>query len=112
LTNKISLTQIKKYNVNHKILESLASLESRLILFSIIKNSKTAEEIAKKENIPQSTIYSKLHELEDLGLIHVEKTIKSKAGRLTNFYQSRISSITMHLKSTEPSFILTPISTG
>ncbi|MCV0373642.1 MAG: winged helix-turn-helix domain-containing protein [Nitrosarchaeum sp.] len=112
MANKFSLTQVKKYNINHKILESLASLESRIILFSIIKSSKTAEDIAKKENIPQSTVYSKLHELEDLGLICVEKTIKSGAGRLTKFYQSRISSITMNLNSVEPHFILTPVSTS
>lgn len=109
VANKLSLTQKKRYDINHKILESLANLESRIIIFSIVKESKTAESIAFDEKLPQSSVYSKLRDLENLGLICVDDIEKTSAGRITKKYRSRISGVTMNLKSTEPKFKLNPV---
>jgi len=94
MAKKMSLAQRKKYDVNHKILGSLAILESRIILFSLVKKAKTAEELAVEENLPQSSVYKKLGELEELGLVYVDNAEKTSAGRTKKLYQSRISGVT------------------
>jgi len=103
---KISLAQKKKYDINHKILETVANLESRAIIFSLVKKSKTAEEISKEEKIPQSSVYSKLSDLLDLGLVYVDSMERTYAGKTTKFYKSRIKEIAINLKSIEPKLVI------
>jgi len=40
LARKLSLPQLKKYDVTQKVIEALADAESRAILFSTIKKRK------------------------------------------------------------------------
>ena len=72
MSRKISLSQLKKYDVNQKVLEALADAQSRAILFSIIKDGKTAIELSEKCRIPLSSVYKKLSDLENLTLVRVE----------------------------------------
>ena len=76
MTKRPTLSQLKKYDVNQKVLESLADAQSRSILFSVIKQGKTAAELAEKHKIPLSSVYKKISDLEDLSLIKVEKLEK------------------------------------
>ena len=72
LAKRLTLPQLKKYDITQKVIESLADAESRTILFSIIKKGKTASEISEKCKIPLSSVYKKLLDLEDLTLLEVD----------------------------------------
>ncbi len=108
LARRITLPQLKKYDITQKVFEALADAESRTILFSIIKKGKTATEIAEKYKIPQSSVYKKLAELEELTLVKVDQWLISDKGRKYKVYKSRISKADITIKRPEP--VLTLVS--
>lgn len=108
MTRRLTLSQLKKYDVNQKVLEALADAQSRSILFSVIKEGKTASELAEEHRIPLSSVYKKISELEDLSLIRVEKWILSDNGKKFKIYKSRISKADVSIRKPEPVISLFP----
>jgi len=108
LTRKLTLPQLKKYDVTQKVIEALADAESRAILFSTIKKGKTASELSEKLKIPLSSVYKKLYGLEELSLIEIDKWLISDKGRKFKVYKSRISKADIIIKKPEPSLHLVP----
>ena len=99
---KVKVTQLDKYDINQKIIKSLADLESRTILFSIKNKAKFAEEISLENKIPISTVYKKLEKLEELSLLKIERIELSEYGRRVKYYKSRISEVEISIKKLEP----------
>ena len=108
MARRLTLPQLKKYDINQKVIEALANAESRAILFSTIKKGKTATELSYKLKIPLSSVYKKLSELEVLTLIEVDRWIISDKGRKFKVYKSRISKAVISIKKPEPTLILSP----
>ncbi len=108
LKRRLTLPQLKKYDITQKVIEALADAESRAILFSIIKKGRTASDICDKCKIPLSSVYKKLTDLENLTLVEVEKWLISDKGRKFKVYRSRISKADISIKKSEPSLILVP----
>lgn len=103
-----SLSQLKKYDVNQKVIEALADAQSRVILFSIIKQGKTAMELSEAYRIPLSSVYKKISDLEDIALVKVDKWRLSDNGKKFKIYKSRISKADVSIRKPEPTIILTP----
>lgn len=104
---KLTPNQIQKYDINQKIIHELASLESRIILFSIVKKPLSSAEISRKHKIPLSTVYKKLQDLEKLALTYVERIEPSEEGGLkTKYYKSRIRGADISISKQEPKLIL------
>src|SRR3989338_6091010 len=108
LTRRLTLPQLKKYDVTQKVIEALADSESRAILFSIIKKGMTAAELSEKLKIPLSSVYKKLSDLEELTLIEVEKWLISDKGRKFKIYKSRISKADISIRKPDPVLNLVP----
>jgi len=108
LKKKVPLSQLKKYDVNQKILEALADAQSRSILFSIIKEGMTALELSEKYRIPLSSVYKKISDLEELTLVKVDKWILSESGKKFKVYKSRISRAEISIRKPEPTITLSP----
>ena len=108
MTRRLTLPQLKKYDVTQKVIEALADSESRAILFSIIKKGMTAAELSEKLKIPLSSVYKKLSDLEELTLIEVEKWLISDKGRKFKMYKSRISKADISIKKPDPVLNLVP----
>jgi len=102
MRHKITHQNLKKYDINQKVIESLADTESRSIIFSIVKKGKTANTISMSLKIPLSSVYKKLSDLENLTLIEVEKHYISAKGRLFKVYRSRINKAEILLKQSVP----------
>ena len=107
LKHKITLPQLKKYDITQKVIEALADAESRTILFSLIHRGKTASILSESLKIPLSSVYKKISDLENLTLIKVEKTILSEKGRRFKVYRSRINRAEISIKKPEPTLSLT-----
>ncbi|HJW19540.1 MAG: ArsR/SmtB family transcription factor [Nitrosotalea sp.] len=108
MKKKVPLSQLKKYDVNQKILEALADAQSRSILFSIIKEGMTALELSEKYRIPLSSVYKKISDLEELTLVKVDKWILSESGKKFKVYKSRISRAEVSIRKPEPTITLSP----
>lgn len=99
---------MKKYDINQKVLEALTDAQSRTILFSIVKDGKTAIELSEKYRIPLSSVYKKITDLEEIALVKVEKWELSDNGKRFKVYKSRISKADINIRKPEPTIILTP----
>ncbi len=108
LRKRLSLSQLKKYDVNQKVMEALADAQSRSILFSIIKQGKTAMELSEEHRIPLSSVYKKISDLEEIALVKVDRWILSDNGKKFKIYKSRISKADVSIRKPEPVIILTP----
>ena len=102
MNRRVTLPQLKKYDITQKVIEALADAESRAILFSIVKRGKTATELSEKLKIPLSSVYKKLGDLENLTLIEIEKWMLSDKGRKYKVYRSRISQADISIKKPDP----------
>jgi uncharacterized protein YjiK len=108
LKKKVSFSQLKKYDVNQKVLEALADAQSRTILFSIIKQGKTALQLSERHRIPLSSVYKKITDLENIALIKAEKWVLSEGGKRFKVYRSRISKAEIRIRKPEAVIVLTP----
>lgn len=108
MRKKATLSQLKKYDVNQKVMEALADAQSRSILFSIIKQGKTAMELSEEHRIPLSSVYKKIADLEEIALVRIDRWILSDNGKKFKIYKSRISKADVSIKKPEPVIILTP----
>ena len=102
MNRRITLPQLKKYDITQKVILALADAESRAIIFSIIRKGKTASNLSESLKIPLSSVYKKLSDLEHLTLIEIEKTILSEKGRRFKVYKSRINKAEISIKKSEP----------
>lgn len=102
------MPELKKYDVNQKVIVALADAESRSILFSIIHEAKSASELSDSLKIPLSSVYKKISELKALTLIEVEKTIFSHRGKRLKLYRSRIKKADISIGEPEPVLTLVP----
>ncbi len=108
MTGRLTLPQLKKYDVTQKVIEMLADAESRAILFSIIKKGKTAAELSNKHKIPLSSVYKKISDLQELTLIKIDSWHISEKGRRFKVYKSRIKYAEINIKKPDPILKLTP----
>ena len=106
MKHRLTLPQLKKYDITQKVIEALADAESRAIIFSITRKGKTAANLSASLKIPLSSVYKKLSDLESLTLIEIEKTILSENGRRFKIYKSRISRAEISIKRPEPTLTL------
>jgi len=106
MVKRITLPQLKKYDITQKVIESLSDSESRAIIFSIVKKGSTAAELSYKLKIPLSSVYKKIADLEELTLIKVESWNISDKGRKFKVYRSRIKHAEISIKKPEPVLIL------
>ncbi len=88
-------------------MEALANAQSRSILFSIIKQGKTAMKLSEEHRIPLSSVYKKISDLEEIALVKVDRLILSDNGKKFKLYKSRISKADVSIRKPEPVIILT-----
>ena len=107
MRKKLRPRVLHRYNINHRIIAELVHPESRKIIFTIIKKSKTIEEICKETGFPISSIYKKIRDLQKISLIYVETRGFSSKDRIVARYRSRIKEAKIEFTKYEPKVILT-----
>ncbi len=98
--------QLNQYDVTQQIIEALASVSARGVLFSIIAKAKDVQEISDELKISTSTVYKILSNLEMLTLVYVDKFVISSAGKKIKFYKSRIKKAEIIVGGTTPTLNL------
>ncbi|MDP6857539.1 MAG: winged helix-turn-helix domain-containing protein [Candidatus Nitrosopelagicus sp.] len=104
---KPNVLQLSQYDITQKIMESLVNACHRAVLYSIINDSKDANDIANKLNISLSAVYKTLNQLENLTLVQVEKFVLVD-GKKVKFYKSRIGRAEIKLENNDAILHLFP----
>ena len=106
MIEKQKILLAEKYDISNKILKELTNLESRHILFGIMKYPKSIQDISREQKIPLSSVYKRIESLKECSLIH-EKTDFSETGYITKYYQSKIKDIEISITKFEPKITFT-----
>lgn len=72
--------------LKERIIASLADPESRRIIIAVMAKPKTASEVEKEVDLPQSTLYRKISELKECGLLMIERFAVRINGRKEALY--------------------------
>ena len=84
-----------------RILDALGDPASRGILLMLNGAPHSAQEILAANPIPQSTLYRKLHDLQQLGLVGVQRTAITPEGKRVDLYRSLLEELSVDLKGTD-----------
>ncbi len=106
IMSKPNIIQLSEFDVTQRIIESLSSVCTRAVLFSVKDESKDATQIASELKISLSTVYKTLSTLENLALAEIDKYVISAEGKKIKLYRSRISKVEITLDNLEPSLNL------
>jgi DNA-binding HxlR family transcriptional regulator len=83
-----------------RILEALGDRWAREILLLLSDGARSAQEIQASNRMPQSTLYRKLHELSQIGLIGVQRSVISPDGKRVELYRSLLEELTVEMRGT------------
>ncbi len=72
------------------ILGALGDAQSRAILLCLNDAPRTVQELVQKCELPQASAYRKLRELQDAGLVGVQRSALSPDGHRTDLYRSLV----------------------
>jgi DNA-binding HxlR family transcriptional regulator len=84
-----------------RILDALGDAASRGILLMISDAPRSAQDLLTANRIPQSTLYRKLHELQDLGLIGIQRTAITPEGKRVDLYRSLLEELRVEMLGRE-----------
>ena len=102
------IQQLDEYDITQKIIETVANVCSRSVLFSILTEAKDATQIADELKLSISNVYKTLANLEDLVLVNVDTFKISEEGKKIKMYKSRIAGVEIKIKGIEPVLNLYP----
>lgn len=78
------------------IVQSLADEYSRKIILSAIPAAKSVEDLSRENDIPLSTCYRRVHELQDAQILVVERIIVTHDGKKYELLRSAYRSVTVN----------------
>lgn len=90
------------------ILGALGDESSRKILTSAIASGKTVEEISAEQNLPLSTCYRRIRSLLAGGLMILERTVVTPAGKRYAVYRTSFSRASISFHDGDIAVELTP----
>jgi len=90
------------------ILSALGDESSRKILSSAIASGKIVEEISAEQNLPLSTCYRRIRNLQSGGLMILERTVVTPAGKRYAVYRTSFSRASISFNDGEIAVEVTP----
>jgi len=84
-------------NRKERILDALGDPAAREILLMLNDSPLSAQEMLGANRIPQSTLYRKLHELQEIGLVGVQRTAITTEGKRVDLYRSLLERLAVEM---------------
>lgn len=83
------------------LLEAIGDSAMRRILLATNERARTAHELLVEQGISQSSLYRKLHELQELGLIGIERVAMTPEGKSVELFRSLVAEVRVELAGHE-----------
>jgi len=99
---------VQSLGLSDAVLTALGDESSRKILTSAIASGKTVEEISAEQNLPLSTCYRRMRSLLGAGLMILERTVVTPAGKRYAVYRTSFSRAAISFNGAEITVELTP----
>jgi hypothetical protein len=59
---------------------------------------RSAPEILRTNHLPQSTLYRKLHDLQEIGLVGIQRSAITEDGKRVELFRSRLQELKVELR--------------
>jgi hypothetical protein len=79
-------------------MDALGDPVIRRVLVETHPGPKTVQELYQSTGIPLTTLYRKLHEMQDIDLVGIERSAITPDGKRVDFYRSRLEEVQVELK--------------
>lgn len=79
-------------------MDALGDPVNRQILVHTHALPRTVQELFQGTGVPLTTLYRKLHELEEIDLVGIERSAITPDGKRVDFYRSRLEEVQMELR--------------
>jgi hypothetical protein len=99
---------VHSLGLSDAILSALGDESSRKILTSAITSGKTVDEISAEQNLPLSTCYRRMRSLLSGGLMILEKTVVTQAGKRYAVYRTSFSRASISFNDGKVAVEVTP----
>jgi DNA-binding transcriptional ArsR family regulator len=84
-------------NRKERILDALGDPAAREILLMLNESPLSAQEMLASNRIPQSTLYRKLHDLQEIGIVGVQRTAITPEGKRVDLYRSLLERLAVEM---------------
>ena len=82
-----------KSNQQEAILETLGDPTARRILLELNRAEQDAHQLVLRTGLPQSSVYRKLKDLTDLGIVRIARFAFTADGKKVEVYRSRLQEV-------------------
>lgn len=79
------------------VLKALGDEQARAILLALDVSELDVHALVMRTGLPQSSIYRKLHDLEEAKLVRIARLAFTSEGRKTEVYRSRLREVRVHV---------------
>jgi hypothetical protein len=79
-------------------MDALGDPVVRQVLVATHPSARTVQELFQATGVPMTTLYRKLHELEGLDLVGIERSAITSEGKRVDFYRSRLEEAQLELR--------------
>ena len=80
------------------VMDALGDPVIRQVLGATHHQPKTAQELFQTTGIPLTTLYRKLHELQEIDLVGIERSAITPDGKRVDFFRSRLEEAQLELR--------------
>jgi hypothetical protein len=100
--------EIKEERLKDNVMKALADDYARRILLATLANAKSALDLSREHEIPISSVYRRIHDLVEGGLLAIERSIITEDGKRFELYRSTVKAIQIRFEAGSVSVDLTP----
>lgn len=83
------------------LLEAIGDPVMRRILLATNERARTAHELLVEQGVSQSSLYRKLHELQELGLLGIERVAMTPEGKSVELFRSLVAEVRVEVSGHE-----------
>ncbi len=81
-----------------RILAVLGDATARHILAMLDREPRSVQEMFEADHIPQSTLYRRLHELRELGLVGIQSSVLTPDAKRQDLFRSLVKEVQLTLR--------------
>ena len=89
------LLRIDDQKSKDRLLKAVSESQMRDLLVRMLKEAKSASDLAYETRIPLSSVYRRIHELNNAGLLAVERAMITEQGKKLELYRSAVSEVNL-----------------
>lgn len=90
---------IRDRRLRQSLLKALADEQAASILAATALRPRSAMDLIREENLPSSSAYRRIHELEEDGLIVVDRTVLNPDGKTYKMYKATFREVSVRFQA-------------